>query len=446
VKRILLLVFLIYSNLYGANHYISAAGNNTTGADWATAWTSFPASAANWVRGDTYYIAGGSYGDATIPSKTGTDSITIKRATPVDHGTDTGWVSSYGTDQVVFNGKILISSSYTSLDGITGSDNSGYGIKIVIQGTAWDTNIGIRYSAGCDNGTLSHIEIEGFGMKLGYDQRGVQTGNSSGASGYHWSYIYVHDIGTNGFTLSGITAGNTIIEYCRVERASNRAGQIPDDPHGQAFQLTVSPQSGIIIRYNTLIDCGGSAYVAMLGATGFTYDNILIYGNIFTSTDRTDFCVSPGALYGHETNTVTNVKWDNNTFYNTCNPQVYIDNTNPTSGNESKNNIYVNCNWASVGYDATTTRSNNFFYGNIGSRLPTGETNQVNGTSDPFVSAPTNFNLKTGSGAIGIGLNLGSPYDIDYLGLTRTVPWDAGAYKYVSGGPAAKGSRGRARR
>jgi hypothetical protein len=414
---------------YAANHYIrvGATGSNN-GSDWTNAWTAFP-SAASWIRGDFYYIAGGTYtGDQTVPSRTGTSWLTVKRATVSDHGASTGWNDSYDA-QVFIKGTLFINGSYVCVDGITGNRDSGYGIKVATQGTAYASNIGVLIADGLNYVNISHIEVQGGGVDATYDNRGVQASSSSPVTGYHFSYIYVHDISTNGITLNG-QSGDTIIEHCRIERARSGNPNI----HGQGIQLTTPPMNNIVIRYNEFVDVAGTACVALLGANGGTFSDIYIYGNLIWNTDRAGFSNSPGAFYGRNAVSQTRVLVFNNTFYNKQNPQTYMSG-DVVSGNESRNNAYINCDWYSVGKDSTTTFSNNYYYGNIGGRVPSGETGQVNGTGNPLVGAPANFHLTSTAGTIDKGAMLSSSFAADFDGISRPkgAGWDIGAFEYVSG-------------
>src|ERR1700719_155540 len=123
-----LFLFSFFPSLFAANHYVRSDATGTgTGNDWANAYTSLPATLS---RGDTYYIASGSYpshkfGDLV----SGTSVITVKKATVADHGASTGWNDSYAGGQAVFNGQSEIDTSYLVIDGVTGSGQSGHGIK-----------------------------------------------------------------------------------------------------------------------------------------------------------------------------------------------------------------------------------------------------------------------------------------------------------------------------
>ena len=67
--------------------------------------------------------------------QSGTSVVTVKKASPADHGTGTGWVTSYGTDQAVFASHINIQTGYFVLDGQYRNegdwfDGAAYGFKI----------------------------------------------------------------------------------------------------------------------------------------------------------------------------------------------------------------------------------------------------------------------------------------------------------------------------
>src|SRR4030042_2436744 len=109
-----------------------ATGTNN-GSDWNNAFSTLPATL---VRGATYYVADGEYSAYKFDdSVSGTSVITIKKATASDHGTNTGWLSSYGDGQAVFSGYILFDTSYWVFDGngthtIPSNDTDDYGFKV----------------------------------------------------------------------------------------------------------------------------------------------------------------------------------------------------------------------------------------------------------------------------------------------------------------------------
>src|SRR5574337_72794 len=131
MKRIGYLVLLAFISVavpefaMAANHYVraGAAGNNS-GSDWTNAYSTLPSTL---TRGDTYYVADGSYGSYTFKTAaSGSTRIYVKKAIASDHGTDAGWLSSYGDGQAVFTATMIFNTSYWTFDGQTGRGKSGY--------------------------------------------------------------------------------------------------------------------------------------------------------------------------------------------------------------------------------------------------------------------------------------------------------------------------------
>ncbi|MBI1936260.1 VCBS repeat-containing protein [Candidatus Woesearchaeota archaeon] len=403
-------------------HYIraGAAGAND-GSDWANAYFSFP---ANLVAGDTYYVAGGNFNTTTIRSAlTSTSWTYIKKATASSHGTGTGWSDSYG-GQVTINGTLFVSSPYLDIDGVTGADNSGYGIKVVMKNC--NTNAqGIYIAQNQGHIHLSHIEVQGCGEDIPFDQRGVFTVNTLPVSDQYYSYLWVHDLSGNPISLGQYT-NNFTLEYSRLERMH----QIDPSIHGQAIQITAPPSNNITIRYNKFIDTSGTAAVALLGANGETFSNIFVYDNLFWSSDKNRYTFSPGAIYGRVNVSQNNVLVYNNIFYSITNPETFMSGDIVTKS-DNKNNIYVNSIFNFPHYK--TNSSNNLYFNNTGKNIPLGEPNQISAARSPFVNAPTNFYLASNAEAIDKGVALSQPYNVDILGTSRPQgsAWDIGAYEYT---------------
>ena len=414
-------------------HYVrSGASGNQDGTSWTDAWTNLPSSIS---RGDTYYIASGSYATTTIFSADiGTSTLFIRKATLTDHGTAQDWQDAYGAGQAIINGGVNINSPYVDLDGITGNENFEHGIKIVAQNCSAVT-MGVYISQNMDNVHVSHVEVDMCGAQP-YAQDGIYACNNAASTvGLHLSYLYIHDVSRNGITLCG-QAGDTVIEHSRLERIIG-ATSTPDI-HGQGIQLTDAPINGVDIRYNQFVDIGGTAAVALLGNSGGAYSNIYVYDNLFWSSDKTYFTYSPAAIYGRSgNNTESNILVYNNTFYNVFNPNTWM--TGATVVNsQNKNNIYVDSVFQFPnGLESALTNPNstNNLYFNDGTgstNLPSGESEQVNASTSPFMATPLDFHLATGSEAIGGGSNIGCDYSLDYSGQSRPAKsvWDIGAYEY----------------
>jgi hypothetical protein len=131
-----------------ANHNVRpGAGGTGSGADWTNAYTSLPGTL---VRGDTYFLADGTYGSYAFDDAiVGTNLITIKKAVPTGtvtpegvtlamaeaHGTDTGWSDTFGDGEAVFTSSSnpwTIATGYYYIDGQKGSGkNPGtFGIRL----------------------------------------------------------------------------------------------------------------------------------------------------------------------------------------------------------------------------------------------------------------------------------------------------------------------------
>ena len=122
-----LLLLVTPSLAHAANHYVRAAASGTaSGNDWTNAYTDLPAAL---TRGDTYYVAAGTYGIHTFgDTASGTTVITIKSPTVTDHGTGTGWSDSF-VGQATFVGPaspvavgfaiFYFTTGYYTIDGVS---------------------------------------------------------------------------------------------------------------------------------------------------------------------------------------------------------------------------------------------------------------------------------------------------------------------------------------
>lgn len=426
-------LFALSIPVHATDHFIrtGAMGANN-GSDWNNAWSSF--ASVTWTRGDSYYVAGGIFtGDLTITrAASGSTWIYVKKATIAAHGTGIGWSDSYA-QQTVINGRINIYSPYIDVDGMTGSENSGHGIKVVVQSCYAYPAVGILIDGNLGNVHVSHIEIQHCGEEIPYANDGVYNNNTIPTSGVHLRYLYIHDLSRNGITMTR-NIGDTLIEHNRIERI------FPGDPniHGQAIQFTSAPMSDITVRFNQFVDIAGTAALALLGTNDAVYSNIYFYGNILWSTNKTRYTYSPAAVYGRDgTNSQVNVLSYNNTFFNVWNPNTWMMG-NTVTNSENRNNIYVNCNFQFPNGIGNSTNpnpnsTNNFYYNNTGGNIPSAEVGKVNGTRSPFVNAPLDFQLSSTSEAVNRGLALSSTYAIDYAGVPRpqASAWDIGAFEYL---------------
>lgn len=436
LAMLLAMLFLGTLNAEAANHYVRA-GASGNGDDWTSAFGTLPSSL---IRGDTYFIAAGSYGNYTFDDGTsGATIITIKKATVADHGINTGWQDTYGDGQATF-GYLLFTTGYYTLDGVTRNesnwqDSNSYGFRI--------TSRIIANSGSPSNVTLRYVDIGG---NVGTDCTASTPTEAiyivSNATNWTVSRSHLHNVQLPVMNNGG---SSMILEYSHV------------GPSWAKEAWASMNTSGCIIRHNRFIDnliyptaaCshggdGGTADIWARATTGQN-DNWEIYGNVFgesgnyTAGVRTNAVVL-GNYYSGPGDGVSGWKVYNNTFYNIGGSQNRIKLGNGT-GNVVANNLWYKSRTSgqSIGITTNGTVYTSWCYSYPYSLCPTGS--WILGTEDPFVNAALlDFRLKSsfsGPSPVNAGVTLGTGFrTLDGLGNTRGIDgaWDIGAYEYVSGG------------
>lgn len=459
----LLLVLLFAGEAFAANHYIRDGGTaSTTGTgscnsggtgSWNTA-NACDQLPATLVRGDTYYVADGAYNGKTLNTAvSSTTPITIKKATVADHGTDTGWLDTYGDGQADF-GKFAITTGNWIINGqyrdesnppYSWMTSSAYGFAIGEQ-TTEGNQIDLQTFGGpaFDNIEIAYTWVQGYtptitsGMPtLAAYNIMFYTGGGSGAyDGVHIHHTLQTD-GVNHIIMFNTNGG--LIEYNALT-----AGQSTGDNHGESVNLYFSAQN-TTVRYNyfkeTYMAAGHAATAVVTqccnGGTHF------IYGNLFDSyqvggADGFIGFSTNGANEGDCTNcyVVNNTVVHGRALGGT--PYANID-FHAGSGNRHQNNLYFdsgNPPSASLGTSATNSHNG---YGGTGS---SGTNAQTSIPTSIFVDyAGDNYKLASGTtaGATLTNETLGGrlqTFDTDMLGNTRGADgtWDRGAFEFAPGG------------
>lgn len=283
--------------------YFVRPGANGDGSDWDNAFAELP---AQWVRGATYLVAGGDYPSFTFDAEhSGTDVVTVKKATPTDHGTEVGWVADYGVEQAVFASQIVVERGYFVLDGsyrdeFDWFDGDAYGFAIANQGE-WQHLI-IRDPNGLleiPDVTIRYLFIAAIVGELppggeGYRPYAIDTDTYSSEIrnvGYVFSRVFV-DGSNNPFFVRTLT--DPIVEYCASWRTSGSATF-----HGEVVNRFYSGSGGGIIRFNHFRDAyngvsgypagGGTGVIAISETSG-----ALIHGNIFENYYVGDGAIAAG--------------------------------------------------------------------------------------------------------------------------------------------------------
>ena len=404
-------------------YYVRAAATGANnGSDWSNAYTNLPNTL---VRGATYYVADGGYNDHTFnDNASGTTIITIKKATDADHGTSTGWISSYGDGQAVFS-YFAFTTGYYTIDGQVGggptSWNTGHGFAV-------SSTKGKRviFNTGVSHVTISHTEVTNSDNTANGTNYGSLVYSYGDVTYISFSYCYIHHV--YGCCIQGGYSGinNWTIEYSKV---GDNTG---DTNHSEIWSRMGA--DNFTWRYNYIYQWRSTG---LFYATGPGYNgnddanisqNIYIYGNIFDQGGTTSSWLIAAYNDGsYDFQYASGWKVYNNTFININSVSewvyaIFLDETGST--NDIKNNIfYGNADGMQIGGGTEDYNSyqgvGDYFNGSHDSLL----------TNSPFVNySGGDYRL---SAAVS-GVALGAPYNVDMLGNTRGADgtWDRGAFEF----------------
>lgn len=434
------LIFILSSLIANAaNIYVRDGGSatNCRGTDWNTANACDSLAVAEGLaqRGDTIYLAYGTYGGATFDAATsGSTYIYIKKATSTDHGTSTGWNSSYG-DAPATIGALNFTTGYYDVDGVTGggpsSWSSGYGIVV-------STSVREQIKIGnVTNVSLKHVDVKGISRTSQVGQWGVYA--VSGGSDITLSYCRFYD--QQKLNIALYSVDNVLIEYCKIGPNGQSGVTYIDGSPMHKIGLSLRNNDTLTVRYNLFEDISETCYIGFVNdAAGEVAKDWSIYGNIFFDTRTLVGSKSSILLsFARSNTTVTNFKFYNNTIANMNNMSnvgLYSIAING-GGNVMQNNIWYNNVSTSLGF-GLASHSYNYYNTNvntIGTSInPTSESNVQIATGVPFQGmASRNFSLLSGTSQ---GISLSSPFNTDLLGSTRggDGTWDRGAVEFVSTG------------
>lgn len=423
---------------HSATFYVKPSSSGSgTGADWTNALgASFTPS-----RGNTYYIADGTYGSKTwSTANSGTTLITIKKATVSDHGTSTGWSDTLGDGQAVWD-FWFAQTDYWLFDGqVRNSDwrtgaISQYGFRVACTGDCKPMRMDVGdSSSGADNVTFQYIDFEAGGRDIGAANSDVIY-TLYGGSNITFQFCAFHDSDRT-IWLTRDNPTNWTIDHSYIARNASSPAI-----HGEMWSLTSA--TNITFSNNVVEDTEGTSCM-MAGLNNGTWDGAAIFGNTVRHTSTYIGAGREGcsaAIYvaddASQTNTGSNIVVQNNTFVNlqTSSVLINVDN-NPSGGNVFRNNMLYNTE--DSGINGFNTIDSNWIFSTVGSP---GGTNLVTCTvsCDLFVNlSGGDFHLASPTTA---GATLSSPYNIDPDGVTRGADgtWDRGAFEYVAGGGGGGG-------
>ena len=412
--------------------YVTQSGSGSkNGADWNNAYQGLPATLQ---RNYTYYIADGTYSAYTFDdAASGTQLITIKKATASDHGTNTGWSVSLGDGRAVF-GPLTFTSDYYVFDG-----NYEYGFKSL--GNYQGFTVDIQSSS--DHITIRNSDIDGnFATTSGY-----HTGGSCNTVDIRGQYIIiehcdVHNAADDGIGVYGSNVNVFDSKIHKLHGCGSDAGCGPCfNGHSDGFGLLGNLQN-IDIRRNIVYDIKStSAFMADQGTDPLYTTNLTLENNIFY-TPYVGLVVYIDEVHGGKI--FNNVIWGK-----TDGPRYGGLSIGPaTTDLYIYNNIILNINFAHLG--ATYNPSQHHIDYNVFAMLAASEyTKNINDivaspllkniiessnlVDFPIEVVPENFSLQSSSPAINAGFAGNSTIQIpatDYYGNSRVNAVDIGGIEY----------------
>jgi hypothetical protein len=409
-----------------------ATGNNS-GSDWGNAFTKLPDVLE---RGTTYLIADGNYQNYNFNDPvSGVEQIYIHKATASDHGTDTGWVDSYGDGQSVF-GTLNFSTGYYVFDGIV-----DYGFK------ALGSYQGLVVNIQASHVQIRHTDIDGnFELTNGYQTNGACTGLNITGTDVTVQYSDIHNIADDAVTVYDSDLVNIIkskVHNLHACGTDNGCGPCYNG-HSDGFELNNT--SNLTISANLVYDIKSTAAL-FTGNWSPTYlRNLTLTNNIFY-TPETGLTVY--LQYIHGANVYNNIIWgllQGSRFGGlSIGPEV--------TGLNLKNNIILSMNFSHTGgvYNATEQDIDYNIYGTLNASEYNLNTHEI--IADPqFNNIPlssdinqhilggldiSDFMLSQDSPAIDRGYNLPGVVDTDILDNSRPqdgnsdglLNWDIGPFE-----------------
>lgn len=435
-QRLLILIFLL-SNVLGLRadsnlqFYVrpSASGSGT-GKDWNNAFTNLP---SRLLRGGTYYLAAGYYGNYTFAdSEDGTNMISIKKATPSDHGLDLGWENSYSAGQAIF-GRIEFSTGHYILDGQDGEQTSNlsgyieYGFAARMENVMNNQQI-INIYDGVQDIMINHLEAcyttpprTGIWYHASYI---VRNAAGPGIESVTFSHCWLHD-SANGIYNGYCTA--ILFDHCILERNGHAQVAMNFSP-SEHSEIAAIKDGTATFRYCLIRDWRSTG-----GLIAFSVNtpSVIVYGCLFTQTEYwntpTEADDSNGVINGLSAAEGITILCYNSTFANLKYGSLLA-----TAGQYARqatlNCIFYNCVRANGNHSLVLGgfHDYNWFY-NSGTQT---EEHLQNGSQNAFIDPSSgNFHLAFHTHP---GLNLGPPYNLDSSVTLRggTAVWDRGAFQF----------------
>lgn len=405
-----------------ANILVRDGGDGSTPTtSWAGAYDQITSAEAVAVRGDTIWVAGGTYSAVNCNvAPSSTTLITIKRATIASHGVATGWSDAYDSQATVAS--FDFDSSYWVLDGVTGdgfsvlpADTTASNYGFYISGNSAITG---GSAADATNVTVRHCYMLG---PPGAETKWAIYFDTFVNSVNNWtiSHCYMDRWGNAVACGGGGPVSGMVFEYNVCTRGYST------DPgfHGEWINASSAVISGMIIRWCLFKDMEEGAMTGAIVGNNENFEDGEIYGCVFHNMD----IGSNGLITGTSVASLLNTVIYNNTFIaNEGGPWVGAGSS--STGQIAKNNLIYNQDAAR----SVTTGDYNYY---IDTTNTPAESNDQLGTGDPFVNlAGGDYRLDVDSDPGDTGIAAG--YRTDALGNTGST---RGAFQFEDA-PATGGT------
>lgn len=406
----------------GATYYVSPTGSNSTGdGSLATPWKDLRYALLQMSSGDTLNMRGGTYGKYLFPPNEFPSGVDAAHPTIVQ---------AYQNELPIYQ-SLEDDANMVRLNGKS---------NIIIRGIEWLADYQSSSAFKIDGGSRD-IVLTNCSFRACHDGHGLLISGLVNGDDIGNLLITHCRLITNGWaaTISDaplhqiyLQNSSNIIENCYIEGVMNIGGGTI------GIHDFASDGYGNIFRNNFITNCSTG-----IGVLGSREHDTLIYNNIIIGGYSWGI-----SLYGASNVTVlNNTCYTNNAGINVEGSTNCVVDNNITAGGYQNNPSGIMVN-TSTG----TVVRNNLAYGNYVSGTRSWDYREVSSTGTltsanlfavtatvtneiynaNFVSTNTgNLRLQAPSSAINNG-RTETLFTTDYLGVTRTVPWDIGAYEYAS--------------
>ena len=412
----------------------SEATGAATGLDWTNAYRDLPNALE---RSVTYLIADGTYGSRKFNTPNdGSKVITVRKATPAAHGTQTGWNDSYGDGVAQWNGSLYFSTDYYLIDGATGGGPGSWeqGFGFAFDFTGWHL---VHLEGPRHDITFRHCDLESGGRGSTYteDQIFYAIG---GPYNLVLSYCWLHDV--RGCQLLTRSGHDYLIEYSKFSR--NGGGGAAS--HREAW--SGSNECNVVLRHCFFEDISNTAFIGLVNGFGEAA-NWSIHGNLFVHSGNLvepDNQISPAVILTKYAPGVTEIvpkNWRimNNTFANIAGNTGFRFVQVASPGDVMvRNNLFWRGSGGAIHMTAPLDMDHNWYGDNqtpagedLDAKAASAEVHSTAGSGDPFRDyRAKDWRLKA---PLVAGSLLSTPFDVDAYGNRRGQDgfWDVGAYEFT---------------